>query len=210
MHYSDPNFRRKPFRLKHEDDGKFFTRFISKESSKSNSSFRVYYRDVPSAVPFTWEIIPGTPKHKSSENYHIPPLTPPPSYYTNNLNNYSKNHSRSKLILHNLLRKMNLTKKSNFESSSHSSSSSLSSLSSSSAAHSLFSDPITKPGHLHERRRFFRSWGSTSSDAKSVDVPSGEVCCFGIGKDNGERIQSGYSVLIVKKALLSIIGRGSA
>ncbi|KAL6568778.1 hypothetical protein OROHE_004462 [Orobanche hederae] len=205
MRYSDPDFRRKPFRLKHEDDdGKFFTRFISKESSKSNSSFRVYYGDVPSAVPFTWETIPGTPKHKSSENYHIPPLTPPPSYYTNNLNNSSKNHSRSKLLLHNLLRRMNPTKKSNLQSSSRSSSSSLSSLSSSSsAAHSLFSDPITTPGHLHERGRFFTSWGSTSFDAKSG------VCCFGIWKDKGERIQSGYSVLIVKKALLSIIGRGS-
>ncbi|KAK6129478.1 hypothetical protein DH2020_036791 [Rehmannia glutinosa] len=191
------DFHQKSFRIKHEDD-KFFTRLLSKESSKSTPSFRVYYGDVSSGVPFTWETRPGTPKHTSSENFHIPPLTPPPSYYTNNFNNSSKKHSRSKLLLHSLLRRMSISKRSQYVASSHSSSSSLSSLSWSSSVHSSFSDPIATPNYVHKRRRF-SSWGS-SFDAKSVDdhIHRDEVCpsrlCFGIGK----------------KALLSIVGRGSA
>ncbi|KAL3654790.1 hypothetical protein CASFOL_000576 [Castilleja foliolosa] len=194
-----------PFRLRHEHDKLFTSSRLSKESSKSNPSFRaVYYGDVSSTVPFTWESTPGTPKHKSSENPNIPPLTPPPSYFTTNLNNSSKNHSRSKLLFNNLLRRMNPTKKSRLGvSSPHSSS--FSSLSWSSSAHSSFSDAV--PSNCVRKRRRFSSWGS-SFDAKSdVINPRG---CFGIGKGSGERSRNGYSVLIVKKALLSIVGRGSS
>ncbi|KAI3474763.1 hypothetical protein Pfo_029989 [Paulownia fortunei] len=209
MPCSSPDIHQKSFRIKHDDD-KFFTRLLSKESSKSIPSFRVYYGDVSSAVPFTWETRPGTPKHTSSDNSHIPPLTPPPSYYTNNVNNSSKKQSRSKLLLHNLLRRMN-PKKAHLA-SSHSSASSLSSLSWSSSSHSSYSDPMTTPTYVHKRRRF-SSWGS-SFDERAMDDRRDEVCpsrlCFGIGKNNGERLQIGYSVLIVKKALLSIVGRGSA
>ncbi|KAK4396046.1 hypothetical protein Sango_1441200 [Sesamum angolense] len=99
----DYDHHQKSFRIKHDDD-KFFTRLLSKESSKSNPSFRVYYGDhVPSAVPFMWETRPGTPKHTSSHNSHIPPLTPPPSYYTNNLTNSNNHYSRSKLLFRTFL-----------------------------------------------------------------------------------------------------------
>ncbi|KAK4418860.1 hypothetical protein Salat_2298800 [Sesamum alatum] len=196
----------KSFRIKHDDD-KFLSRLLSKETSKSNPSFRVYYGDhVPSAVPFMWETRPGTPKHTSSDNsYNIPPLTPPPSYYTNNnFTNSTSNkyYSRSKLLFHTFLRRMN-PKKTHSSASSHSptSSSSFSSLSWSSSSRSSFSDPVMTPTYVHKRRR-------TSSWSYSFDKS-----CFGIDKEmiNGERVQvqlqRGCSV---KKAFLSIVGRRSA
>ncbi|KAL0375423.1 UNVERIFIED_CONTAM: hypothetical protein Sradi_3458000 [Sesamum radiatum] len=192
----DHDHHQKSFRIKHDDD-KFFTRLLSKESSKSNPSFRVYYGDhVPSSVPFMWETRPGTPKHTSSHNSHIPPLTPPPSYYTNNFTNSSKNHScRSKLLFHTFLRRMNPKKP--HSPSSHSPTSSFSSLSCSSSSRSSFSDPVMTPTYAHKRRR-------TSSWSVSFDKSS----CFGIENENGENQRR--SVLIVKKALLSIVGRRSA
>ncbi|PIN15748.1 hypothetical protein CDL12_11607 [Handroanthus impetiginosus] len=202
-----PDFHQKSFRIKHDDD-KFFTRLLSKETSNSNPSFRVYYGDVPSAVPFTWETRPGTPKHAFSENSHIPPLTPPPSYYTNKFNNSSKKNSRSKLLLHTLLRRMSPKKAHSVDSSY--SSSSLSSLSWSSSSHSSFSDPMMTPTY---KRRRFSSWGS-SFDERTMNDRRDEVCpsrsCLGAGKDKGDRLRGCYSVFIVKKALFSIVGRGSA
>ncbi|KAL8038987.1 hypothetical protein ABFX02_10G006100 [Erythranthe guttata] len=221
----------KSFRIKHEDD-KFFTRLLSKENSKS--SFRVYYGDVSSAVPFTWETCPGTPKHNSSSSDHhhhvnlMPPLTPPPSYFINNNNldindSFKRNSSTSKILLHNLLRRMSRPKKlpsschvAPTSSSPHDviSSSSLSSLSWSSSARSSFSDPITTPNVYVRKRRRFSSWGSSFDDRASAigslrndDVSPPANSCFGIGKDKSD---GGYSVFIVKKAFLSIVGRGRA
>ncbi|KAL0338097.1 UNVERIFIED_CONTAM: hypothetical protein Sangu_1331800 [Sesamum angustifolium] len=146
----DYDHHQKSFRIKHDDD-KFFTRLLSKESSKSNPSFRVYYGDhVPSAVPFMWETRPESiPRNPA-------------------------------LII------------------SHSPTSSFSSLSWSSSSRSSFSDPVITPTYAHNKRRRTSSW-SVSFDKSS---------CFGIEKENGE-IQR-RSVLIVKKALLSIVGRRSA
>ncbi|RDY03285.1 hypothetical protein CR513_13143, partial [Mucuna pruriens] len=71
----------KSFRIKEGD--RFFSRLMSKETSMANSSSRVfYYGETSIAVPFMWEAQPGTPKHPSSETC-LPPLTPPPSYYSN-------------------------------------------------------------------------------------------------------------------------------
>ncbi|KAI3474270.1 hypothetical protein Pfo_029058 [Paulownia fortunei] len=180
MPCSSPDIHQKSFRIKHDDD-KFFTRLLSKESSKSIPSFRVYYGDVSSAVPFMWETRPGTPKHTSSDNSHIPPLTPPPSYYTNNVNNSSKKQSRSKLLFpFGILSFFRVF---------------VSSLSWSSSSHSSYSDPMTTPTYVHKRRRF-SSWGS-SFDERAMD-------------DRRDESSDGCSALIVKKALLSIIGRGSA
>ncbi|KAE8662767.1 saposin B domain-containing family protein [Hibiscus syriacus] len=67
--------------LEIKQDDKFFSRLLSKETSVTNPSFRVYYGGLPGAVPFTWESQPGTPKYTFSDT-SIPPLTPPPSYYS--------------------------------------------------------------------------------------------------------------------------------
>ncbi|XP_059654834.1 uncharacterized protein LOC132301611 [Cornus florida] len=62
----------------------------------TNPSFRVYY-GVSGAVPFMWESQPGTPKHTSCDT-SLPPLTPPPSYYFNNINTNSTKSSRSEFL----------------------------------------------------------------------------------------------------------------
>ncbi|KAG8053374.1 hypothetical protein GUJ93_ZPchr0001g30815 [Zizania palustris] len=68
-----------PLQLK---QGSKLSKLLSRESSVASPSFRVYY-GVASAgsVPFLWESQPGTPKNAIS-NTALPPLTPPPSYYT--------------------------------------------------------------------------------------------------------------------------------
>lgn len=76
-------------------DDKFFSRLLSKETSVANPSFRVYYGGLPGAVPFLWESQPGTPKSKFSDDT-LPPLTPPPSYYTST--KPVKKPSRSNLL----------------------------------------------------------------------------------------------------------------
>lgn len=72
----------KSFRIKQDD--RFFSKIITKEeTSGANSSSRVfYYGETSVAIPFVWEAQPGIPKHPLSENF-LPPLTPPPSYYSN-------------------------------------------------------------------------------------------------------------------------------
>lgn len=84
--------------LQIQQDDKFFSRLLSKETSIANPSFRVYYGGLPGAVPFLWESQPGTPKSKFRDDA-LPPLTPPPSYYTNYSNTKPpKKTSRSYLL----------------------------------------------------------------------------------------------------------------
>nr|XP_043610453.1 uncharacterized protein LOC122582161 [Erigeron canadensis] len=192
--------------LKIKQDDKFFSRLLSKENSTANPSFRVYYGNVSSSVPFTWEIQPGTPKHKFSDN-SVPPLTPPPSYYISNLDDHQniptkrKYLQRSKLI-YKLLLNMNLIKKGHVASSS-----SPSSLSSSSWSTSSFSSK----GYGSKRRRF-TSFGSSFDDGHLYSSGGGSpdsVMCF--GRNNGDSNNNGnsYTTGIMKKAFLSIVGRRS-
>lgn len=182
----------KSFRIKHEESNKFLSKLLSKENSKASASipsFRVYYNDVPSSVPFTWELQPGTPKHTFSQT-SLPPLTPPPSYYsnTNNTNKKTtKNNSRSK-IFHALIMKFNPKKCPLPSSPSYSSSSTLSW--SSSSQYSSISAPTTP----FQRRRFC-SEGSSFDDYIS---PASKLC---YGNKAG-----GNSVFMLKKALFSIVG----
>ncbi|KAI3525715.1 hypothetical protein L1887_04741 [Cichorium endivia] len=203
---SSPEFAQKALKIKQDD--KFFTRLLSKESSVANPSFRVYYGNVSGAVPFTWEIQPGTPKHKFSDN-SIPPLTPPPSYYISkhdqDRNTKRKYYQRSKL-LYNFLLNIKLIKK------GHVASSSPSSLSSSSWSSSMSSTVPSSKGHRSRRRRF-SSFGSSFDDGHMYGGGSPDtVKCFGINSNNSTNINglsSGYTVVIMKKAFLSIVGRRS-
>ncbi|OIW16218.1 hypothetical protein TanjilG_18933 [Lupinus angustifolius] len=73
---------------------------MSKENSMANTSSRVfYYGEKSGAVPFTWEAQPGTPKHPLSET-SLPPLTPPPSYFSNSksLKNKHRNSKGSSIF----------------------------------------------------------------------------------------------------------------
>ncbi|CAJ1971082.1 unnamed protein product [Sphenostylis stenocarpa] len=86
----------KSFRIKEDD--RFFSRLMSKETSKANSSSRVfYYGETSIAVPFTWEAQPGTPKHPSSQT-SLPPLTPPPSYYSNSKSSSKRTNSKANIF----------------------------------------------------------------------------------------------------------------
>ncbi|KAI3829491.1 hypothetical protein L1987_03616 [Smallanthus sonchifolius] len=200
---SSPELSQNPLKIKQDD--KFFSRLLSKENSASNPSFRVYYGNVSGAVPFTWEIQPGTPKHKLSDN-SIPPLTPPPSYYFSNPNHDENKHTRSKL-LHNLLRNINVIKK------GHVASSTPSSLSSSSWSSSVSSAVASSKGYRSRRRRF-SSFGSSFDDGNMYGGGSPDsVMCFGMSNNNSRDSRSGggssYKIVIMKKALLSIVGRRS-
>ncbi|XP_062207293.1 uncharacterized protein LOC133909039 [Phragmites australis] len=67
-----------PLRIK--QDGKFYERLLTKESSAANLSFRYYWAE-PGAVPFVWETQPGTPKDVARMAAGaLPAITPPPSY----------------------------------------------------------------------------------------------------------------------------------
>ncbi|CAA2933698.1 Hypothetical predicted protein [Olea europaea subsp. europaea] len=175
---SSPDFEKRSFEIKNDD--KFFSRLLTKETSKTNPSFRVYYGDVPGTVPFMWETSPGTPKHHSFyDTSLIPPLTPPP-YYSTNINKPIKRNSRSKL-LYTLLRRINPKKVNQFGMSSSSSSS----MSWSTSSHATFS-----PSCVHEGRRQFSRRGTMLDDDHQEVCPS--------------RLS-----LITKKALLSIVGHRS-
>ncbi|KMZ57583.1 hypothetical protein ZOSMA_84G00200 [Zostera marina] len=70
---------------------------VSKESSTENPSFRYYYSVKVGAVPFHWEIQPGTPRHPNSAVNNtslLPPLTPPPSYLLHQLTNDAQNSKK--------------------------------------------------------------------------------------------------------------------
>lgn len=71
-----------PLRIK--QDGKFYERLLTKESSAANLSFRYYWAE-PGAVPFVWESQPGTPKDvaRMAAAGALPAITPPPSYLLN-------------------------------------------------------------------------------------------------------------------------------
>ncbi|XP_073157853.1 uncharacterized protein [Henckelia pumila] len=208
---SSTDFHQKSFRIRHEDGTKLFNKLLSKESSKSHPSFRVYYGDVSGAVPFVWETCPGTPKHTLADKYYsnyAPPLTPPPSYnYAHHgfkkYSNTTHYSSRSKLLLYSFLRRINPKK---YHSSS--SSSPRSTLSSSRSSFSEYAATSTpRANTFTHRRKRFTSWDNSSfyEDQKScggsaIDHTSPKSCF---------RPAGGYPVLIVKKALLSIVGRGS-
>uniref|UniRef100_A0A5B7AE99 Uncharacterized protein n=1 Tax=Davidia involucrata TaxID=16924 RepID=A0A5B7AE99_DAVIN len=198
---SSPDLPQKSFQIK--QDNKVFSRLLSKENSMANSSFRVYYGGVSGAVPFLWESQPGTPKYTFCDTT-IPPLTPPPSYYCNNNTKPKKKNSISKL-LHTLFLRINLKK-------AHLPSSSLSS-SSWSSSHSSVSVPTT-PSKLHGRSRFLSPRSSfddrvDEEELRAFGSPN-STSCFNIGRDTNGGLRGGYSVVIMKKALLSMVGCGSS
>ncbi|CAN6349818.1 unnamed protein product [Urochloa humidicola] len=64
---------------------KLHSKMLSKEAAAQLAvpSFRVYYSVASAgAVPFLWESQPGTPKNDSPSAAALPPLTPPPSYFS--------------------------------------------------------------------------------------------------------------------------------
>ncbi|KAK8960834.1 hypothetical protein KSP40_PGU003650 [Platanthera guangdongensis] len=156
-------------------------RMLSKENSPANPSFRVYYGVSSGAVPFFWESRPGTPKHAMAAAT-LPPLTPPPSYYTS-----SKPRPKSpkrnfiRAFLPGIRRKRRLPSPPTTSTNSSSNSTS----------------PCS-----HRRGR---SYSATSSFSSASRADDGEISpistlCF------GERIAA---MAGLKKALLAVVGNRS-
>ncbi|KAI8549553.1 hypothetical protein RHMOL_Rhmol06G0033600 [Rhododendron molle] len=161
--------------LQIQEDNKLFSKLQSKERTSSVSSapsFRVYYGGISGSVPFLWESKPGTPKHPCfSDSSSLPPLTPPPSYYSHNYSKQnSKKNPRSNLL--STLRKSHLP-------SSPASSPSFSSVSSWSSLHSLVSFPTTSS----KGRSRFSSERSSFDEEEEVSIGSpNSTLCFGLGR----------------------------
>ncbi|KAK1311676.1 hypothetical protein QJS10_CPA07g01259 [Acorus calamus] len=171
-----------PLQIKvNEEYNKFHARLLSKESSATNPSFRVYYTAASRAVPFHWESQPGKPKVEPPPESKLPPLTPPPSYLSNpkQSNSTITKHSKSNAkLFKNIFSKKKCL--------SFSSSSSLSGRSRSSCDEDDEEEPVTARG----------CGGSPTS-----------TLCFGGSAVGGLRRFN--SVVFVKSALLAVVGHGS-
>ncbi|KAE8669892.1 putative Structural maintenance of chromosomes protein 1 [Hibiscus syriacus] len=196
--------------LQIKQDDKFFSRLMSKETSMANSSCRVYYGGASGAVPFIWESHPGTPKHPSSDT-SIPPLTPPPSYYSS-FNSKSKHKKGLKpTLLSSIFPRL---RKTQAPSSSRSSTSSSSSFSSCSSLHDSGSSPLSKTS-LNRKMRYFSCSRSPVHDFMDDDDNHGglgsptSTLCFGTKPRNLNGFEGCQSMINVKKALLAMVSQGS-
>ncbi|KAK1286068.1 hypothetical protein QJS10_CPB20g00152 [Acorus calamus] len=176
-----------PLQIKvNEEYNKFHARLLSKESSTTNPSFRVYYTAASRAVPFHWESQPGKPKAEPPPESKLPPLTPPPSYLSNHKQSNSTitKHSKNNAKLF-----KNIFSKKKCLSSSSSSSSSPSSSSGRSRS-SCDEDDEEEPETA-------RGCGGS---------PTSTLCFGGLAVGGLRRFNS---VVFVKSALLAVVGHGS-
>ncbi|XP_022991072.1 uncharacterized protein LOC111487777 [Cucurbita maxima] len=201
---NDDQISQKSLKIKHEDN-RLLSRALSKEAnSAANSSFRVYYGGAAGAIPFRWESRPGTPKHTFSET-SIPPLTPPPSYYSSASHSTSKASSKPTLLSSIFPRRT------------------LSSFSASSSSSCSSPSPFVRP-------KFFKRRHRHSLDAQSLpleynfndndDNNNGEEAVgssnsptstlgYGVCSGRGSFLGGCYQLVSVKNALLTIVGHGS-
>ncbi|XP_058739810.1 uncharacterized serine-rich protein C215.13-like [Vicia villosa] len=177
--------------LQIKQDDKFFCRLLTKESSISNPSFRITL-----TVPFVWESQPGTPKHTLSQQ-SLPPLTPPPSYYS--CKSLPAKKSLRSNLFHALFPKLNLKK--SIMSSSSSSSLSLSpsnspyySSSSSSSCSSSNSSKVVPIRKVIGTKKRFLSCGSSfdfRGEEEHVASPTSTLC-FGLPRSTSTKVNSGF------------------
>ncbi|KAL5710084.1 hypothetical protein ACHQM5_020691 [Ranunculus cassubicifolius] len=170
--------------LQIKQNDKFFSRLLSKETSVTNPSFRVYYGGSSGTIPFVWESQPGTPKNKSSDT-SLPPLTPPPSYQFNPKKDTTKKSSNFKLI-HTIFPRLN-GKKSHV---SPSYSASTSSSSSSSRSSSSLSSTHKRP------QSSLSSFDSRGDDEEASSASPTSTICF--GRESSRGFKGCYSMMIIK------------
>ncbi|KAJ4805102.1 oxysterol-binding 4B-like protein [Rhynchospora pubera] len=187
-------------------EDKFYSRLLTKESSVANPSFRVYYGGASGAVPFLWESQPGTPKNPI-HNTMLPPLTPPPSYFSNLKSNNTPKRSISKPnLITTILPKISLKKSQSHSSISSTSSSSTSSTSSNSSSSPASVGPHCRRARLSSPRSSFSSKGD---DYDSDDGSPTSTLCFGRRHGPAGRARAYSSVVVMKNALMAIVGHGS-
>nr|XP_027104207.1 uncharacterized protein LOC113725301 [Coffea arabica] len=191
--------------LQIKQDDKFFSRLLSKESSKrEEASFRVlYYGGNSGSIPFMWESQPGTPKHTFSDN-SLPPLTPPPSYQlsTPRMKTMQK---RSKPNFFNSIFPRASSKKSAGKSASFSPPSSLAY--SSSSPHSSSCSLPSTPKHTSA----IHFGLDEDDDPDHMPTSPTSTLCFGAGIKCSGQSGSGHHPMknVMKKAFLSIVGHGT-
>ncbi|KFK36929.1 hypothetical protein AALP_AA4G191000 [Arabis alpina] len=177
------------------------SKIIVKESSQVNSSSRIYYYNGAS-VPFLWETRPGTPKHDLfSESFRLPPLTPPPSYYSSSsLKQENKARTKQSRFVKTLFHgKQHVSRPSlSWSSTTSSSSSSTSSFSSS-------SPPSSKPVPRVKKCYLSCSRSYVKDDDREEDLrlssPTSTLC-----------YKRGFSSSMgsMKRALCSVLSHGSS
>ncbi|MBA0665687.1 hypothetical protein Goklo_002172, partial [Gossypium klotzschianum] len=210
--------------LQIKQDDKFFSRLMSKETSMANSSCRVYYGGASGAVPFMWESHPGTPKHPSCDTA-IPPLTPPPSYYSSFNSKSKQTKGLKSTLLNSIFPRLITARKSQASpssSSSRSSTSSSSSLSPCSSLHDAGSSPLPKSSInrklFHRQMSYFSCSRSPVHSCMDDDDHHHEneglgsptsTLCFGVKPRNLNVFKGCQSMINMKKALLSMVSHGS-
>ncbi|KAI3427821.1 uncharacterized protein J3R85_009049 [Psidium guajava] len=201
-----------------KQDGKFFSRLLSRETSAANTSSRLpYYGGTARSVPFTWESQPGTPKHAFSGTSPLTPLTPPPSSSAPVLTGPSSSSSRCRRRKRNVSMSAVLSWLTSRRSHRASPSSSVSSGSTSSLSWSSYnSSPSTSRFRIH--RQFTSCSGSSThygsscdneeiSDEKEDGYGSPDsTLSFGESRKYSNKFRGCYSMGNVKKRFLSILG----
>lgn len=189
--------------LQIKQDDKFFSRLLSKESSKGEASRRVlYYGGNSGSIPFMWESQPGTPKHTFSDN-SLPPLTPPPSYQLSTARMKAMQKHSKPSFFNSIFPRVSW-KKSASKSASFSPSSLSNSSSSYSSSYSLPSTPINTSAirfGLHEDDDHY--------DHMSTSPTS--TLCFGAGIKCADKPGGSHHPMknVMKKAFRSIVGHGT-
>ncbi|XP_038882810.1 uncharacterized protein LOC120073955 [Benincasa hispida] len=157
--------------LQFKQNDKFFSKILSRESSRANYSSRIYYGGLAGAVPFVWESQPGTPIHRFSDDL-TPTLTPPPSYFSDSVKKPLKKRSKSLSLLHILF---NSKRKIDLLSPPFSKSASLP---------SSGSEFDSAPGAKFTGRRSGRRFPTGISRSKEEEdaAATGSILCFGISR----------------------------
>ncbi|KAJ4719183.1 NADPH oxidase activator, partial [Melia azedarach] len=166
-----------------------FSRLLTREISMNTcSSKEDYYHDgVSVSVPFRWESEPGTPKIRFRES-PLPPLTPPPSYYSSSLKSpLAKNPNKSTLFS-SIFPKRATSRKANLLSSPASSSSSSSSSQTSSpwsTSYSVPSSPASFRGRYEMSSPRLSSYDSRAVEDHEESSGSGGVSALCFARSRG-------------------------
>ncbi|KAL5227843.1 hypothetical protein ABZP36_016108 [Zizania latifolia] len=199
-----------PLQLK---QGSKLSKLLSRESSVAAPSFRVYY-GVASAgsVPFLWESQPGTPKNAISDTA-LPPLTPPPSYYTASAKEAASRKGSDggrKYGKHGILRSILFLPKIRLRKARPSSSSPTSSCSSSTTSSSLSSSSSyslsfrsTQSPSCSSMRSHARAF-SVGDDEDDEDMAS--TACFRVRHESFRALKTCRVAMTVRSAMASSAG----
>ncbi|KAG2669846.1 hypothetical protein I3760_14G054000 [Carya illinoinensis] len=199
-----------------QKEGRFFSKLHPTTTKFSKPKSLEDYHGGESAsasVPFMWESRPGTPKVKylnKEATPTLPPLTPPPSYYSSSPTKRpaTRKNSRPCTLLHAIFPKRNNASKPRLPSLSPASSSNSSSSSSSfasspiSRSYSVPSSSLTTASNPRQRDRmpnprlYFDP--RLDEEVQEDELPSVPASCFSLGVNDRSR---GCYASVIKELL---------